>query len=127
MEGREAGGHRQEGQRVGHKNLQPKQAAIMGNQGCRKAAELCPALSVPSMAATALCARGKEAALCTHTVPVAHVSLIYKKRWALNFGGLVAHEPIEIIAAKEVGAVWWLSQPSPSLWAAPAGCAANEN
>lgn len=54
---------------VGHKNLQVHQAAIMGNQGCCRAAELCYALSLPSMATTVLRAMGKGAGRCTHAVP----------------------------------------------------------
>lgn len=91
----------------------------MGNQGCCKAAELCSALVCKGK-------EGKEAALCTHIIPRARVSLICKKRQALNFGGLAAPK-CELTAAKQVRVAWWLSQACASLWAAPTGCAANGN
>lgn len=103
-DGGEAGGNIRQARRsrgVGRKNLQPQQAAIMGNQGCCKAAELCCALSLPSMAATALCAMGKEAGPCSHAAPCPssakvmgtdfwgssrHMKSLWQSRWELCGG-----------------------------------------
>lgn len=62
----------------------------MGNQGCCKAAELCYALSLPSMAATALVSNGKGSwSLHTGSAlspPEPHL----QKQRALIFESLVA-------------------------------------